>query len=214
MPPPAIRRSALTASGRDALIGQMVPQPTVKSAQGESPLDRFLACHQWLALGFGPIPPLMLSWRDLAILDALDTRFICLNGLGREAPGRCPCSATTPASSHGPKRMAFAAFSSAPTGSSPRGLNAGADLAVLNSFAHGSGRGSARARPDRISRRISCCIPACQDRPRQRRAAAQYLRPSSKPTNCSTSTSSVPTSRRRSGISTDFGLLSSRADRG
>ena len=29
MPPPAIRRSALTASGKDALIGQMAPQPAV-----------------------------------------------------------------------------------------------------------------------------------------------------------------------------------------
>ena len=33
LPPPAIHRSVLTASGRDALIGQMAPQPKVASTQ-------------------------------------------------------------------------------------------------------------------------------------------------------------------------------------
>ena len=82
MPPPAIHRSALTASGRDAVIGLMAPQPRVKSSHGEAQLDSFLGCHQWLALGFEADPASMLSSRDLAILEALGARFVCLNGLG------------------------------------------------------------------------------------------------------------------------------------
>jgi 3-(3-hydroxy-phenyl)propionate hydroxylase len=77
----------MTARGKDALIGQMAPQPTVKSSHGELPLDRFLTCHQWLALGFDADPASMLSSRDLAILDSLGARFVCLNGLG---PARSP----------------------------------------------------------------------------------------------------------------------------
>ena len=80
VPPPAIRRSALTSRDRDAVIGQMAPQPTVSAGQGASPLDRFLGCHQWLALGVGVDPAAMMSGRDLAILEALGARFICLNG--------------------------------------------------------------------------------------------------------------------------------------
>jgi 3-(3-hydroxy-phenyl)propionate hydroxylase len=80
MPTPAIHRSALTASGKDALIGQMLPQPRVRTAQDETQLDRLLACHQWLALGLEADPVPMLGKRDLAILDGLDTRFVCMNG--------------------------------------------------------------------------------------------------------------------------------------
>ena len=43
-------------------------------------LDRLLACHQWVALGLEADPVAMLGKRDVAILDALDTRFICMNG--------------------------------------------------------------------------------------------------------------------------------------
>jgi 3-(3-hydroxy-phenyl)propionate hydroxylase len=42
-------------------------------------LDGYLSCHQWLALGIGIDPVSMLSERDLAILDALGARFICIN---------------------------------------------------------------------------------------------------------------------------------------
>ncbi|WP_262266123.1 bifunctional 3-(3-hydroxy-phenyl)propionate/3-hydroxycinnamic acid hydroxylase [Microvirga yunnanensis] len=80
LPPPAIGRSTLTAGGRDPLIGQMIPQPHVRSPQGTAPLDTFQACHQWLALGIGIDPTTMLSPRDLAILKALGTGFVCLNG--------------------------------------------------------------------------------------------------------------------------------------
>jgi len=85
VPPPAIGRSLLTGSGRDGLIGQMLPQPTVKMAEGSFPLDRFQVCHQWMALGIGLDPATMLSARDLAILDALDARFVCLNGRSESA---------------------------------------------------------------------------------------------------------------------------------
>ncbi len=80
IPPPHISRSALTASGKDRLIGQMLPQPEVLSAEGRTPLDRFLSCHQWVALGVGVDPASAMSGRDRSILDALDARFICLNG--------------------------------------------------------------------------------------------------------------------------------------
>ena len=82
-PLPAICRSALTGAGRDALTGQMMPQPAVSSAQGRAPLDQFLSCHQWMVLGLGVDPVSMLSRRDLAILEALGARFICLNGASK-----------------------------------------------------------------------------------------------------------------------------------
>ncbi len=85
VPPPAIFRSALTGAGRDALIGQMMPQPTVSSAQARVPLDQLLSCHQWMVLGLGVDPASMLSKRDLAILDRLGARFVCLNGVSKNA---------------------------------------------------------------------------------------------------------------------------------
>ena len=63
VPPPSIHRSALTETGKDRLIGQMAPQPAVLSSHAEAPLDRFLHCHQWLALGFEADPAAMLSRR-------------------------------------------------------------------------------------------------------------------------------------------------------
>jgi 3-(3-hydroxy-phenyl)propionate hydroxylase len=80
VPPPAIGRSNLIGARRDALIGQMMPQPIIKTTEGLFPLDTFQGCHQWMVLGIGLDPAIMLSSRDLAIPEALDTRFICLNG--------------------------------------------------------------------------------------------------------------------------------------
>ncbi|HEY1454309.1 MAG TPA: bifunctional 3-(3-hydroxy-phenyl)propionate/3-hydroxycinnamic acid hydroxylase [Roseiarcus sp.] len=80
LPPPHISRSALTATGRDGLIGQMAPQPEVAGPASGAPLDHWLGCHQWLALGFGVDPAAELSKRDRAILAALDARFLCING--------------------------------------------------------------------------------------------------------------------------------------
>ena len=85
VPPPAIGRSALTGTGSDALIGQMMPQPTVRKADGAFPLDRFRACHQWMALGIAVDPATMLSARDVAILDALDVQFVCISGRGERS---------------------------------------------------------------------------------------------------------------------------------
>ena len=84
LPPPTIKQSALTSTGRDSLVGQMMPQPTVSSAQGSALLDQYLSCHQWMVLGIGVDPARMLSSRDLATLDALGARFVCLNGAGKE----------------------------------------------------------------------------------------------------------------------------------
>lgn len=80
VPSPAIGRSSLTGVGSDALIGQMLPQPSVKAPDGSFPLDTFQACHQWMVLAIGIDPATMLSLHDLGILDALDARFICING--------------------------------------------------------------------------------------------------------------------------------------
>ena len=136
VPPPAIHRSALTASRKDALIGQMAPQPTVKSSHGESQLDSFLACHQWLALGFEADPASMLSSRDVAILDFLGARFVSLNGLGPTKSQR-----TLVAQCNDSRFIAWAKKYGVrgvlvrPDRFIAARLNASADLAVLNSFA-------------------------------------------------------------------------------
>jgi 3-(3-hydroxy-phenyl)propionate hydroxylase len=136
IPPPAIHRSALTASGKDRLIGQMAPQPNVQSPHGETPLDRFLDCHQWLALGFDADPASMVSGRDLAILDALGARFISLNGLGPAKSARslhlqCEDSRFFAwAEKHGVRGVLVR-----PDRFIAARLSAGADLAVLNPFA-------------------------------------------------------------------------------
>ena len=136
VPPPAIHRSALTASGKDALIGQMAPQPTVKSHHGEAQLDSFLACHQWLALGFETDPASMLSSRDLAILDALGAKFVCLNGLGRAKSHQ-----TLVVQCNDSRFIAWGekyrvrGILVRPDRFIAARLNASADLAVLNSFA-------------------------------------------------------------------------------
>src|SRR5271166_6596351 len=136
MPPPAIHRSALTASGKDAVIGLMAPQPRVKSSHGEAQLDSFLGCHQWLALGFEADPASMLSKRDLAILDALGARFVCLNGLG---PAKSPRTLSLQcndsrfiawAEKHGVRGVLVR-----PDRFIAARLDKSADLAVLNSFA-------------------------------------------------------------------------------
>lgn len=133
MPAPAIHRSALTASGKDALIGQMAPQPTVRTGQGEAPLDRFLACHQWLALGLEADPVPLLSKRDLAILDALKARFVCINGQAfsrRTLSAQCDDSRFMAwAGRHGVRGLLIR-----PDRFIAARLNASADLAVLNSF--------------------------------------------------------------------------------
>jgi 3-(3-hydroxy-phenyl)propionate hydroxylase len=135
MPPPAIHRSAMTASGKDALIGQMAPQPTVESSYGEASLDRFLTCHQWLALGLDADPVSMLSSRDLAILDSLGARFVCLNGLG---PARSP--RTLALQCHDARFIVWARRHGVrgvlvrPDRFIAARLNASADLAVLNFF--------------------------------------------------------------------------------
>ena len=136
VPPPAIHCSALTAGGKDALIGQMAPQPTVKSSLGETPLDQFLTCHQWLALGVGADPAPMLSGRDFAILEALDAQFIALNPLGPIRSGR-----TSVLECSDPKFIAWAgkhwvrAILVRPDRFIAARLDASGDLAVLNPFA-------------------------------------------------------------------------------
>ena len=80
LPPPHIGRSALTGKRRDALVGQMMPQPEVTTAEATAQLDRWLGCHQWLALGVGADPAKIASPRDRAILRGLGARFACING--------------------------------------------------------------------------------------------------------------------------------------
>ena len=79
LPPPGISRSALTGVGRDAAIGQMLPQPDVSAGGEVRPLDTWLGCHQWLVLGIGSDPAAALSSRDRAIVDALGARIVAIN---------------------------------------------------------------------------------------------------------------------------------------
>ena len=79
LPPPGISRSAVTGVGRDAVIGQMLPQPDVSSGGDIQPLDSFLGCHQWLVLGVGSDPAAALSNRDRAILSGLNARLVAIN---------------------------------------------------------------------------------------------------------------------------------------
>jgi 3-(3-hydroxy-phenyl)propionate hydroxylase len=85
LPPPHISRSALTGQGRDSVVGQMLPQPDISAANDIQPLDRWLGCHQWLALGIGIDPALALSVRDRAILQSLGARLIAVNAANTEA---------------------------------------------------------------------------------------------------------------------------------
>ena len=79
LPPPQISRSALTGVGRDAVIGQMLPQPEVSAGGETRALDSFLGCHQWLMLGVGADPSTTASLRDRAILNGLGAAFIAVN---------------------------------------------------------------------------------------------------------------------------------------
>jgi 3-(3-hydroxy-phenyl)propionate hydroxylase len=80
LPPPQISKSPLTAAGRDAVIGQMLPQPDVAAANGEiRPLDAWFGCQQWRVLGVGADPTAAVSARDLAILDGLGARRVAIN---------------------------------------------------------------------------------------------------------------------------------------
>jgi 3-(3-hydroxy-phenyl)propionate hydroxylase len=79
LPPPRISKSALTGVGRDAVIGQMLPQPDVSLGGETRALDSFLSCHQWLVLGVGADPSGALSARDRAILDGLGATFVAVN---------------------------------------------------------------------------------------------------------------------------------------
>ena len=134
MPPPAIHRSALTGGDRDALVGQMAPQPTVSAGQGASPLDRFLACHQWLALGVGVDPATMMSARDFAILEALGARFICLNGPTRSAR-TLSVSCDDPAFAEWARRRKVRGVLVRPDRFIAARLASGSDLDVLQPFA-------------------------------------------------------------------------------
>ena len=134
VPPPAIRRSDLTSRDRDAFVGQMAPQPTVSAGQGASPLDRFLGCHQWLALGVGVDPATMMSSRDLAILEALGGRFICLNGSARNA-STLSVSCDDPAFADWVERGAVKGVLVRPDRFIADRLDPGRDLSVLQPFA-------------------------------------------------------------------------------
>ena len=79
LPPPQISKSVLTGVGRDAVIGQMLPQPDVAAGCDARPLDSWLGCHQWLVLGVGSDPAAVLSNRDRGILNELGARFIAVN---------------------------------------------------------------------------------------------------------------------------------------
>ncbi len=134
VPPPAIARSALTGAGRDALVGQMMPQPTVGTAQSRAPLDEYLACHQWMVLGLGVDPASMLSSRDFALLSGLGARFICLNGVSRN-PGTLSLQCDDAAFADWARRHAVGSVLVRPDRFIAARLDEARDLAVLAPFA-------------------------------------------------------------------------------
>ena len=85
LPPPQISKSALTGSGRDVVIGQMLPQPDVSAGGETRPLDNFLSCHQWLVLGVGADPSAALSTRDRTILNGLGAAALAINASSADA---------------------------------------------------------------------------------------------------------------------------------
>lgn len=139
VPPPAIGRSMLTGVGRDALISQMMPQPIVKAPDGSFPLDTFQACHQWMVLGIGVDPATTLSSRDVAILNALGTRFVCLNGRSNK-PATLELRCDDAAFDAWAKRHAVRAVLVRPDRFIADRLDPrGADLSVLTPFAQACG---------------------------------------------------------------------------
>ena len=119
LPPPRISKSALTGVGRDAVIGQMLPQPDVAAGGDARPLDVLLGCHQWLVLGVGSDPAAVLSNRDRAILNGLGARFIAINA-ARPIARRCRCNAASNLFSIGPRGTGSAACWFARIDSSPK----------------------------------------------------------------------------------------------
>ena len=136
VPPPAIHRSALTASGKDALIGQMAPQPTVKSSrEGDAarPVPR--------------LPSVACAWiRRRSRVDAVRQRPRDPRGAGRALHCSQPLGPSR-AGEHSvlqcsdPKFIAWArkhgvrAVLVRPDRFIAARLDASADLAVLNPFA-------------------------------------------------------------------------------
>ena len=134
IPPPAIHRSASGTSGE-----RRADRPDGASADSEifaraAQLDRFLACHQWLALGFETDPVPMLSQRDLAILDALERPLHLL-----ERPAGSPRTLSLQCDDSGfiawAKKHEVRGVLVRPDRFIAARLNPSADLAVLNSFA-------------------------------------------------------------------------------
>ena len=80
LPPPHIGRSALTGNGKDALIGQMAPQPEVTAAEANGAARPLARLPSVAGARRRRRSRQNLSPRDRAILDALDARFACING--------------------------------------------------------------------------------------------------------------------------------------
>ena len=144
VPPPAIHCSALTASGKDALIGQMAAQPTAKSSLGETPLDRFPGSVDGSRLDSGWTRRDAVG-QNFAILEALGAQFVALNPLGPIKSGR-----TSVLECSDPKFIAWAGKHGVrgifvrPDRFIAAELDASGDLAVLNPVRQGDRRGSAK----------------------------------------------------------------------
>ncbi len=117
LPPPQISRSALTGIGRDAVIGQMLPQPEVSAGAETRALDTFLGAISGWCSASAPIrrlPPLCVIERSLTVsvrhllplmrrapigrwcgLSAANNHF----STGRNVIGSAPCSSVRTVSS-------------------------------------------------------------------------------------------------------------------
>jgi 3-(3-hydroxy-phenyl)propionate hydroxylase len=135
LPPPQISKSALTDSGRDPVIGQMLPQPEVTAENGEpGPLDDWLGFQDWRVLGIGVDPVVLLSARDRAVLDRLGAKYVAVNAT---SAGR----ATLQLQCHNQtfldwaKRLRLAAILVRPDHFIAQRLSNEAELSSLNAFA-------------------------------------------------------------------------------
>ena len=135
LPPPQISRSALTGVGRDAVIGQMLPQPEVSAGAKPARSTACLSCHQWLVLGVGadPTAPSIRarprnprrSWRG----------FHCRQCAERRSLGAAACSATSSRFSTGPRRQRLGGVLVRPDRFIAERLASRADLRSLDAFA-------------------------------------------------------------------------------
>ena len=211
VPPPTIRRSALTTRDRDAVIGQMAPQPKVASGRGASPLDRFLGLPSMACPRRWGRSAMMVSPRDLRHPRGA-RRSLCLPRRRSATDASTSARpATTEPSPTGPSATASRVFSCGRTASSPPGS---IRTPTSTSFALRRRPGAA-GRASRLELSILQEIvhvsfdSMLEHRTRKHRTAAQP-RARREGGRAALRPFRTPRPRTAAGLSVDFGLSSAR----